>query len=52
MENELLIQYAYKATKGSILLSNYFFSKECMIDVWGNLTFKLMVNHNFVELIR
>ena len=52
METELLIQYAYKATKGIILLSNYFFSRECLIEVWGNLTFKRMVNHNFVELIR
>ena len=45
-------QYAYKATKGSILLSNYFFSGEFMIEVWGNLIFKPMVNNNFIKLIR
>ena len=44
MENELLIQYAYKTTRGSIMLSNGFVFRKCKIQVWGILIFELKVN--------
>ena len=38
-------QYAHKTIRGSNQLSNkcYFFFKECMIEVWGNLNFQFNV---------